>query len=360
MRFLEMVLGVTVALILFCLVVIPALQQDNEVIRYWQYDDYREAAPGDTVDGSVFELVTVGDTDYIHAKAVGTGTINGASVTVSKAKLDLAFMCGQSNAAYVAVDVSEADPIPKLGTAYYFGTETQYAAAVASSQWWSMLDDDGALRIGDKAPSYCATFNEITGHKVYWVSGAIGGQSLTAFIPPDGSVWTYMNNTLTAALSYVDPSLFELETNYYMWIQGEANSFTNLDVYTSMFLQVHNAMLNGECAGVPFEGCVISLVRPANAINSSVAQMDLAKEYPTIYMGTTAAKGFTVENGLLASDDIHYSQLGDNIIGSDLARYIAGLLGPSASDEDYMALLYMVPVLMVAGLILAIVRRGFE
>lgn len=358
MRMIELMVGGVIAVVMICAVVIPILQEDG-AIRYWQYDDYRTADPGDTVDGNVFEIVTVGGTDYIHAKAVGKGTINGETVTVSKAKLDLVFMCGQSNASYLGYDPAKADPVPELGTAYYFGTEDTYAGFredMSQCTWWTMLDENGDLRIGDKAPSYCATFTEKTGHKTYWVCGAVGGRGITYFMPPDGVVWTYMCDMLTAALALVDTSLFDLETNYYLWIQGESNTSTDIDTYKNKFLSMHDALLDGDCAGVKFKGCIIALPRQSDAVNSSQAQRELASQYSTIRIATDAADGFTIDNGLMSKDDLHYSQLGDNIIGKDLGAYVANLVIGSTPQGTATMILYIVPVMMAIGVMLAFVQ----
>lgn len=356
-KIVAVIVSIIVTVSIFTPVVVSLVNYPDATITYWQYDDYRVAKDTDTVSGA-FEIVEVNDVRYIHAKEVGTGTINGVTETVHKAQLDLAFMCGQSNGAYRNANPETASPIPNMGTAYYFGfedrcgplaSENSTGMDIDSCQFWSMINtENGILRVGDKAPSYCATYNNSTGHKVYWVCGAIGDKSIVSFDPDGGFMWNYMEEVLTRAISLVDSTKFELNVNYYMWVQGEADSSRSVNSYKSLFLEMHNALLNGECAGINFEGCVLSLVRPKNAVNSSTAQIELAEEDPTIHLGSVATKSFTVDNGLMGSDDVHYSQLGNNIIGTDLAKMVIDLVKPP-DYSMYKPFLVILPILFVLG-----------
>lgn len=371
MKLIPMAMGATIAIILLGALLVPLIDEStpDTYDSGWYYDDYKVAEDVTSVSGAM-ELVTVDDTEYIHANSVGDATITYTdghtdSVEVSKAPLDLIFMYGQSNAAYRNADPDTADPVPELGTAYYYGLEDRSGPTADENStgmdldecaFWTMLDDDGTLRIGDKAPAFSATYNELTGHKVYWVCGAIGNKSMSTFLPTTGFMWIYGQSVLTAAIDLVDTDLFDLNVNYYLWCQGEANATSEVSSYKSQFLTMHEAMLDGDM-GVAFEGCFISVVRDANAGNASVAQRELIEENSTIHLGADITEDFTVDNGLMGSDDLHYSQLGNNLIGQTLGEsvgnYVIGALASTAGDA--IVILYAVPALVVCAIVMTFV-----
>lgn len=351
-------------------IIIPIIDTVQTKPDYWQYDDYKEISSNVDVDGDIFEIISIGNKQYIHAKDVGIGTIDGKQTEVRKAILDMAFITGQSNAAYWNPDPDTAAPVPKLGTSYYFGLEDQAGAKsgqsstggmdIANSTFWSMLDENGELRIGNKGPAYAAEYYEKTGHKVYWVCGAIGNKHIAQFLPApeqgiDNIMWVYMGNILNAAIAAVDTDHYTLSENYYMWCQGEANQTISISSYEYYFMKMHNALLEGKCAGVHFKGCVISEIREQNGGNAVEAQRYLADKYSTIYMGTQATQTFTVANGLMGPDDLHYSQLGNNIIGSDLGKFIGKLVMPYENENTLVKpILSAVPIILIGGLIATI------
>lgn len=354
--------GITLLLI-FAL--IPNLPQESDVVPKWQYDDYRplEDFPGLTSVSGSLETVTVGELEYVHAKSLGPGNIVYGSrvevVNVEKAVLDVIFLYGQSNAAYRNAEPSLVDVDPLPGRTYYFGMDNRYAANASENDhgmdytectWYDMINlDTGVWRIGDKAPALAHYYNDITGHKVYIVDGAIGNKGISNFLPPSALVWTYGNNVLTLGLDHINDQVYDYSIKYYVWLQGEANSTSSVSSYVNAFLKMHNALLSGEMADVHFEKCYISLL-PEKWTNSRKAQLELAEKYPdTVEIATEIANTFTVENGLLNEDDTHYTQLGNNILGKAIGIYIAD----EEEKEDvplYVILLRFTPVLI--GLLL--------
>lgn len=368
MKLIKIVVSVTLATIILSLVLIPIINsfEPDSVSRGWVYDDYVSANGVTDVEGAL-ELVTVDGVSYVHAKDVGAGKIqysNGKiqEISVDKAPLDLVYMYGQSNAAYRNAVPSEVSPVPKLGTAYYFGLEDRSGPTASENNtgmdlsqcdFWTMLDENGDCRIGDKAPSFSATYNQITGHKVYWVCGAIGNKGIGQFQPPTGFMWTYGKSVLQDAIALVDTDKFDLNITYYIWCQGEANATSPVEQYKSMFLNMHNALIHGEM-GYKFKGCFISVVRDQNGTNSAIAQRELCEEYDTIHLGADIAKDFTVENGLMGSDDLHYSQLGNNLIGKtvgeNMGNYVERNLNP-ISPMTY-SILVLIPVFVAISIVL--------
>lgn len=299
----------------------------------WQYDEYRVVDGAVSAEGSL-EIVTVDGVMMVHANSIGPGRVHmsdGAVIDhdVVRAELDLIYLAGQSNAGYYEVDVSAASPVPAPGTGYYYGTESTYElyndALMDAAEFRPMTSSEGVALIGDKAPSIVASYHEKTGHRVYLVCGAIGGKPIYTFDPVFGYMWGHMRTVLSEALDAVDDELYHINTDSacYMWIQGEADINTDPAVYREDFLRMHDALIRGDL-GVDFKHGFLSKVRMQNSPSIAAVQVEICNETPTLTLSTEAADGFTVANGLIASDDKHYTQEGDNIIGT--------ALGSSAGD----------------------------
>lgn len=355
-----------VAMIIMVIVVIVAIpliptspeEQDPDG---WQYDEYRPIGSYTGASGSL-EIVTVGETEYIHAKSLGTGKLilsDGSTETiqVGKAHLDVCFMFGQSNSAYVVADPSQA-PVPLPGTAYYYGADNgKYSEIMfASATIHSMTNMDGTAATADKAPSFAIKYNEITGHRVYFVCGSISGKSIITFDPDGGKTWAYADEVMEYAIKALDKRYFTYDSIAYMWIQGESDSTMAIDEYKNRFLEMNKAIMNGGLAGQKFHHAFISMVRTAS---SGTAQAQLAEEYPDmITMATTIATTFTQANGLLAPDNIHYTQAGDNLIGTALGESMGQwvLQNPQVeeSNQPIWKIVGIFPLLIIVAMVAVI------
>lgn len=320
----------------------------------WEYDDYRQDAEAVAASGSL-EIVEAGDIRYVHAKAVGRGSIEypdrTVDVTVNRAYLDVYLMLGQSNAGYFRVDPSKAAPLPAPGEAYAFmASDGGYGRGGSYSEtdfaMRPIVSPEGVAQTGDKAPSFCAAVTQATGHKAYWVCGAWGGQSVTIFTPAS-SGWVYFQGVIDRAMSQVDEELYIVNTVCYMWIQGEHDKDMPVQDYKGYFLRMHEAILSGDL-GYEFGHCFISLPNINDGGNSVEAQMQLAEEHPgTITIASDAASSFTQANGLMSSDDVHYTQRGDNIIGSELGECVGSHY--PASVDAWAKAVRLVPLLLAVG-----------
>lgn len=350
----------SVVVILLATLLLPAISTSPSG-KDWMYDDYRPVSDygSDDVTG-VFEIVTISGTDYIHASDVGSGTIGGREYSVSKADLDLILIWGQSNAAYWTANVSEAIN-PGLNAGYYFGTDDQLGSAPgdgeidpATCSFESITDENGDLRIGDMGPAIAKTYHERTGHKVYLVNAAIGNKWITLFIPPE-QMWTYCDNTVTAAISAVDTSKFDLRIVGYVWSQGEANASNSVDDYMTWFMMSFNSMSSGLLNGYVFDKVFIIETRPANGGNATIAQNELAEEYSNVYMASRLPETFTVENDLMAPDNLHYSQLGKNLIGLQVGEVIGKEVEPP-STPDFSPILFVIPAIIIVAMVVCIIQ----
>lgn len=362
-RIVKTILAVTICVFLiitlFYQVIIPITDENR--ITYWQYDDYIDGSNVSTVTGAL-EIVTLDSKKFVHANGIGNATItynSGVveSVTVNKAVLDLYMFYGQSNAAYTQPDPSKSEPIPKLGTSYYFGFSNNPIhtkndlSVLGNCKMWSITKDDGTARIGDKYAPFGATYYEKTGHKTYFVCCASGGESIDAFQPPSGEMWIYAQTILASAYNAVDLTKYTVNVMSYIWVQGEQNKNTPVVDYIDYFMTMHDAIMGGNL-GLDFKNCVISLPRSANATNPVIAQKEIANDCATVFTGCTVSDSFTVANGLMNADDMHYSPRGNNIIGVQLADYCADMYYSTPYTATERSLINVIPLILIIGLVI--------
>lgn len=358
----KLVLGLVVSMTVIAVAVfgfmVPWVEEHDDSSGIF-YDDYLVIEGAVEASGSL-EMVTIKDVIYVHAKDTGPGTItysDGKTVnhTVKKAILDVIYLYGQSNAKYVNAVPSEAVQ-PPLGVGFYFGTATKYAGfewseykRYAETGFWTFYDENGDLRVGDKGPAIVTAYYETTGHKVYLVDGAQGGREVSQFQYPDGSMWKYGKWVFQRALGLLDYNHFEVHTGPYIWIQGEANGGTPISNYQIMFLNMHYALLAGEY-GYPITTCYVSLIR--SDTSPPAALVELSETIPSIVIATDIARTFTQENGLLGPDGVHYSQAGNNILGTILGTVIGDDAKAASYDsQKVMDFVKLVPLLVILGLV---------
>lgn len=350
-----------IALVIITMIAIQIIPSSpDEDPDGWQYDEYRNI-PDATAATGALEMSTVGGIQYVHAKGIGTGKITMAdgsieTIQVAKAHLDICLMLGQSNAGYANVNLDEA-PAPLPGTAYYYGASSGSYNRIgfASASIHSMTSADGTAATGDKAPSFAKKYYEITGHRVYWVCGAVDGVSIKTFDPDGGTSWEYAKEVLKYAIRALDPAYYTYDSIGWMWIQGEADRNMDINEYKTRFLALDDAIMDGDL-GEPFHHVFISKVK-TNASGS--AQVQLAAEYPDIItMATTIADTFTIDNGLMGSDDLHYTQAGDNLIGEALGLSMGQwALDHPADDSPSMIwkIIDIMPLLIVVAAIMVVI-----
>lgn len=365
MKLVYLIMSAVVGILLIGAVLVPIINNDpaNEG---WKYDDYREADGVASASGAL-ELITVGSTEYIHASNVGNGTItytNGTteSVIVNKADLCMLFIMGQSNGEYLTqyADPSAADPVPALGEAYYYGTDSsptikEYDAADCAMH--DMIDSDGSLIVGDIWPSLAASFTDDCGKKAYVVSAAWGGKSITEFTPETGEIWQYSVQVLSDAIDAVNTSHYNLVVNNYIWIQGEADENMVKNEYINRFAAMNAAIMSGGLGVDTINACFISKVREERAPVIAEAEIEICETIDNVHMACQLADGFTYDNGYRA-DYSHYTQAGDNLIGAAVGAYIADHYYPDI--DGYDGLMAVIPAVLILALISALAFSAYR
>lgn len=330
----------------------------------WYYDDYKEIDNVESVSGSL-ETVTFSGTTYIHADSVGDGTITYTdgtteTVTVEKANLDVFVALGQSNNAYVNYDAATAI-CPDIGTAYYYGTTSKLTTGTDYESVFTihpMVNTPGTSVIGDKAPAFCKEYYDHSNHKVYYIDGAWSGSSILQW-QPDAGMYNAAAATVENAMSVVDTSLFNVSIKGYTWIQGESDEDMTADEYYDYFVIMHDAILAGGLS-IDLDHCFISKVREIYE-GPAEAQILLASNLDTVTLSTEIVDTFTVANGLMGSDDVHYSQAGDNLVGAALGDSATFYYYPwTYEDTPYSSFVVVVPVILIVALLAISIRWLFN
>lgn len=307
------------------------------------YNDYLEFSTSDEESNpqiisaaGALEIIKIGDIKYVHACDIGDGIITYSGrikekINVKKAQLDVFLILGQSNAMYrYSSDPSTASPVPELGTAYYYGTSDDpvsnifYDRSVNDYGMHSMTESTNVAHIGNIEAPFAAAYNKRTGHKVLTINGAIGGAPISTYLP-GGISYDYAQTVFSGALLTIDTAHYDFTVRSYIWIQGESDSDTDVETYKRSFMEIHRSLLGiGDARFSPYDfDCgFISKVRSAEGVNSSIAQIQLAEECKTIHLASTASDSFSIDDGTMLDDNLHYSQKGDNIIGAELGEYI--------------------------------------
>lgn len=324
---LPMIMIAFVSVILIGSLLMPAIEEANADTSV-TYDDYIEIDEDSEVSG-VFEKITIGDVTYAHADGVGKGKIDGEYYDVQKAKLDVFMIMGQSNAAYAYYDTSTASPIAKLGQTYYYGTETQpVTQSLPGTGMYDAVNLDGTAKIGHLEMPFMAKYNELTDHKVYTINTGWIGANIS-ILTVGGSHYGWEQRTANAGFNAINQDYYDVDMVGFIWLQGESDAGlgTPIEQYKADFLKLFDA-LNHTGSDVfsrlfTIDHAFIVQTRTARGENVAEALDQLAEENEDIYMATDVTLTFTVDNGYMRSDDLHYSQSGFNVIGVDVAEFIA-------------------------------------
>lgn len=317
--------------------VIIADSSDAAITKDLHYDDYIKCSSKAVATGSV-EVVTINNITYVHADSIGTGSYTDKGVTynvnVTKADLIVILMCGQSNGAYTyRAESDKVDTFTNLGQCYYYGDSV---SPVTINNWsdsgsygvYDMMDSPTAAHVGGIDEPMAVKINKETGSKVLVINTCISGMQISKFLPRTSN-YTWAQNCFNDAISNIDTDCYNITDYGMFWIQGESNPDTAIATYQTYFSRIWATMNHGVSPDVSdadyyfsddhtFTQCVISLVRQSG-LNACCAQIQLSAAADDVSIGIWSCDQFTVENGLLYNDNVHYTQKGRNIVGNSSA-----------------------------------------
>lgn len=339
-----------------------------------QYDDYYELEGADTVKSSDTNVIKVTNST-LHAVGASENpvdvTVTDASgektvykVTVSKAKLNIAVIAGQSNASGETTGVPDTaakytSAVCKQGTAYIWGANSIPTAlggagsydgfrSAYAAEWYEQ-----SLKAGDPQKTVIVFANDYTatpGEKIGdWITGSTEKASLKKTA-----------DMLNACYSYYESGEgsknFEIVGCGMYWLQGEGDSKNTFTYYYGKFNELWSQLKAATSNRLKY--CGFMRVRASGKNDYGLdlggpvlAQYKLANDFDDIYMASTVTECITgttnketttidVSNynifgesqySSIISDNIlteirgniygglHYSRLGYNIIGADAA-----------------------------------------
>lgn len=278
--------------------------------------------------------------------------------------LDVVVIDGQSNAQYwgwTSNNICSPSIVNASGLEapehdlYYYGdatptyygpvyTQPTYDTTLASYDLHKMYD--GEWKIGSYGPTLAKMLSERSGHDVLVIDVGVGAapiQWLTTTGP--GGIWA--EKIISDALSKV-PSKYHVDILGMIWAQGESDAGTTVDTYIERFNTLYNS-LNDKFG---LDKVYIIKTRDAYGGNAITAQEQLAAENDNITIATSIADTFTQENGLLNSDNLHYTQQGRTVIAEILGGAITFNEHPA---NENLELLKVLPILVIVALIMVAV-----
>lgn len=282
---------------------------------------------------------------------------------MDKENMTVMVLMGQSNSAYNysyggnLADVRADVPCIPEGVAYFYGIsspvnrESTYGDATLSHISEFGLHDmvvDSQWSIYSLEPSIAHAFYDATGEKCLIINVGIGGISVSS-LTPSGANYSYAHTIIEDAINKI-PSEYNVIMGPIFWLQGERDKNMAVDTYKETFTTVWDNFRDE----FGFNSILISQTREANGLNATTAQAELAGSNE-VYLATTLSQTFTLDNGLMYSDDVHYSQKGKDLIGNALGEYYAdNLYTVEKVHNQYFSLMSIIPILIIIGLIAAL------
>lgn len=354
MKGIAFLLGGILAAILI-IVVVAVMPSLDDRSAGMEYDDYLEV---DAISaGGSLEIVEIAGRTYAHAVGIGDGYYKSPDgrethVEVSKARLDVIVAMGQSNNRYTCWDISKVSAFPELGKAYYWGTEFEPVTNpnVQGASIQELRDPEtGAVKLGDKVPTFCAAWTESTGHKVLYVITAVGGSSITSWVPGEQQYQRQIR-ILNQATGAIDSSLYDWQVACCTWIQGEEDWQMPLEDYMGYMGQMLDGLFS-ETYPYRMNYMVMATPRLGTAVE---ADRLVSEEREDVILATDVATTFTTANGLLGPDNTHWTQEGDNLVAEAMSE---AALKRGGSEGWLIPLLIGVMVVFAAAGVM-IYRRG--
>ena len=276
--------------------------------------------------------------------------------------IDVLIIDGQSNAEYGGIEVCNPAVLNEEYTeapahnVYYYGTSTAPANQWDwSHKWgyaWSAFHIHNAYNyttdqwiIGGYEPILGNTLAEKSGNDTLVINMGIGARSIADLLP-NGADANYSWTLLDRALNEISQDYKNINIAGVVWIQGETDGAqgTTVEQYKTSFVE----LMNGFKKYGANEFYLVA-TRDEYGGNASIAQDQLAQEYSNVIMATEITETFTIENGMLDANPIHYSQKGRDAISFAIRDQI--IVPPETHNNEYGGLLLIIPVLFFIALI---------
>lgn len=315
------------------------LDADDRADAVMEYEDWMDIDTSGilAVDGPV----EVAD-GRIHAVGIGNAQIvkeDGSRfrIRIVPAPAVLVLMNGQSNAAYyLPIDPDQAIA-PELGTAFYFGYPDGMPSGatedVSDARYYDFIDPStGELRVGDKGPTFSKYYRELSGKKVIWISLGIPGRMISTW-SPTGNAWLQNVKVMDAAMPML-PEGFDIERTIVLWSQGESDyiAATGYSHYLTSWTSLHDRAATSWHTDIDAWYLVEGRDKTCGWVNDAFEELARTVDGVRV-IAKGIASSFSVDNGLMHSDDVHYSPIGDNAIAAACAWGVAEDEGASVAGR---------------------------
>lgn len=286
--------------------------------------------------------------------------------------LDVYVLAGQSNAAYntnpARCDVSsvrEHVEAPTV-TAWYYGTEatpiingttgttpSTYDPTFESYDLHQMFRG-GEWQIGGEEPALASAIGKRSNNDILIINVGVNNQKI-AQLQPTATQGIYVDEVITHAMDHIDHSRYpNVHTKGVIWIQGESDNSAGTPIasYVSGF-----ESLKTWYSEKGFSKWYMVQIRPYNGTTATEAQAQIAASDRDVEL-TTIAQTFTVANGLMSSDDLHYSQEGRTMIGETVGAMVPKGDSLRGGTADLLGVLPLIIIVsFVAGAASIIILR---
>lgn len=262
--------------------------------------------------------------------------------------LEVLIIAGQSNAAYrnENIDVVNAEVGLPSTSAYYYGTDSSpifygwagdptYDTSFESYALHSMVQGD-SWKVGGYEAPLAKYIGDYTGHNVLIINVGISSAAID-YLLPSNTGGEYVANVIARALDEI-PEAYKIHKLGVVWAQGESDTHTPINTYLSKFNQIQEWY-----AERGFSDWYLIQTRETNGVNSHSAQVRIVNEDHNVIFGSTAPDSFTVANGLMESDNLHYTQKGRIVIADDIEQ----VLDLPAKTLDYSRMIGVIPVICI-------------
>ena len=269
---------------------------------------------------------------------------NDAASSGDNDDLYVVALAGQSNAAYRFADVPEVNAevsAPEEGC-YYYGTASApvvYESYTDVSDYgiYSMYSDE--WKIGNIEPTLAKYIGDITGHDVLVINCGVSGASISQLVP-SGQYNAWTTTILEDALSKITVPYQQIG---FVWVQGEADTNMEQSTYIAYFDEILDYY-----DGLGFH---TSYIIQTKGINSRYAQQTIVATHSNVYMATDVTAGFSIYNGMIRDDTVHYTQAADILVGQLTGEFIGDKIAVISQD---LKLVLVIPVVVIAALVVAV------
>lgn len=266
----------------------------------------------------------------------------------SVSTIDILLIDGQSNGAYYASNTTRCDPAvvnQELGApeykALYYGTQSGSSRVVGEDTTIRSMYRSGEWKIGGEEAGLAYYLMQKNHRDVLVLNIARGATGIEELAT--GETWTDGKAVIEAALAKID-TMYEAK-NFVGWIMihGEADRNQSKAYYKQYF-----SILDNNLDKLGFEQCYFALPRYSWGLNAYDAMKELAAANPDIHIATDITETFTQANGLLNSDNLHYTQKGRTV----LAKAIVAAIPANPNEDSGNDLFLIIPVLLFVGVIM--------